>query len=60
MSNNRKDNFKEYHIVRLPSLIGFDITKNMLYDIKHNTPWIDKIVKKIVIFILFLNGIRPL
>jgi hypothetical protein len=38
-----KENFKEYHILRLPSLIGADITKNMLYDIKHNTPWIDKI-----------------
>ena len=38
-----KENFKEYHIVRLPSLIGADITKNMLYDIKHNTPWMDKI-----------------
>lgn len=43
LENYVKDNFKEYHIVRLPSLIGFDITKNMLYDIKHNTPWIDKI-----------------
>ena len=32
-----------YHIIRLPSLIGNDITKNILYDIKHKTPWVDKI-----------------
>ena len=32
-----------YHIVRLPSLIGNDITKNIIYDIKHQTPWVDKI-----------------
>jgi hypothetical protein len=43
LENCIKDNFKQYHIVRLPSLIGADITKNMLYDIKHNTPWVDKI-----------------
>lgn len=38
-----KNNFKNYHIVRLPSLIGNDITKNMLYDIKHQTEWVNKI-----------------
>jgi len=43
IENYIKNNFKEYHIVRLPSLIGSDITKNMLYDIKHQTPWIEKI-----------------
>jgi len=32
-----------HHIIRLPSLIGNDITKNILYDIKHKTPWVDKI-----------------
>jgi hypothetical protein len=43
LENYVKDNFKEYHIIRLPSLIGREITKNMLYDIKHNTPWVEKI-----------------
>jgi hypothetical protein len=43
LENLVKDNFKQYHIVRLPSLIGNDITKNMLYDIKHQTPWLNKI-----------------
>jgi hypothetical protein len=43
IENYIKNNFKEYHIVRLPSLIGSDITKNMLYDIKHQTHWIEKI-----------------
>jgi len=43
LENYVKNNFKEYHIVRLPSLIGNDITKNMLYDIKHNTQWVNKI-----------------
>jgi hypothetical protein len=43
LENFVKDNFKQHHIVRLPSLIGNDITKNMLYDIKHQTPWLDKI-----------------
>lgn len=35
--------FHYYNILRLPSLIGNDITKNIIYDIKHSTPWIDKI-----------------
>jgi len=35
--------FHHYNILRLPSLIGNDITKNIIYDIKHSTPWIDKI-----------------
>ena len=43
IENYIKSNFKECHIVRLPSLIGNDITKNMLYDIKHQTPWVEKI-----------------
>lgn len=43
LENFVKNNFKQHHIVRLPSLIGNDITKNMLYDIKHQTPWLDKI-----------------
>ena len=35
--------FHYYSILRLPSLIGNDITKNIIYDIKHSTPWVDKI-----------------
>lgn len=35
--------FHYYTILRLPSLIGNDITKNIIYDIKNSTPWIDKI-----------------
>jgi len=38
-----KNTFKCFHIVRLPGLIGSDITKNMLYDIKYNTKWKNKI-----------------
>lgn len=43
LENFVKDNFKQYHLVRIPTLIGNDITKNMLYDIKHNTKWKNKI-----------------
>jgi hypothetical protein len=35
--------FSNHYIIRLPGLIGKDITKNILYDIKHKTEWVDKI-----------------
>ena len=35
--------FENHYIIRLPGLIGNDITKNILYDIKHKTEWVSKI-----------------
>ena len=35
--------FSNHYIIRLPGLIGNDITKNILYDIKHQTEWATKI-----------------
>ena len=35
--------FSNHYIIRLPGLIGNDITKNILYDIKHQTDWATKI-----------------
>jgi hypothetical protein len=43
IENLVKSWYHYYHIVRLPSLIGNDITKNIIYDIKNKTPWVDKI-----------------
>ena len=43
LENLVQDFFHYYTILRLPSLIGDDITKNIIYDIKHSTPWVDKI-----------------
>ena len=37
------DWFPHNHVVRLPCLIGNDITKNILYDIKHKTQWMHNI-----------------
>ena len=35
--------FDNHYVIRLPGLIGNDITKNILYDIKHKTEWVSKI-----------------
>ena len=43
LENMVKSWYHYYHIIRLPGLIGDDITKNILYDIKHRTPWADSI-----------------
>jgi hypothetical protein len=43
IENLVKSWFHYYHIIRLPSLIGNDITKNIIYDIKYKTEWCDKI-----------------
>ena len=43
LENAIRGRFENHYIIRLPSLIGNDITKNILYDIKHKTEWADKI-----------------
>ena len=43
LENLVREFFHYYNILRLPGLIGNDITKNIIYDIKHSTPWVDKI-----------------
>ena len=37
-----KQNYSNFHVIRLGSLIGANITKNILYDLRHQT-WLDKI-----------------
>ena len=43
LENAIRGRFENHYIIRLPGLIGNDITKNILYDIKHKTEWADKI-----------------
>ena len=43
LENAVRGRFKNHYIIRLPGLIGNDITKNILYDIKHKTEWVSKI-----------------
>lgn len=43
LENFVKEFFHYYHIIRLSGLISNNITKNILYDIKHKTQWVDSI-----------------
>ena len=43
LENAIQGRFENHYIIRLPGLIGNDITKNILYDIKHKTEWADRI-----------------
>ena len=43
LENAIRGRFENHYIIRLPGLIGNDITKNILYDIKHKTEWADQI-----------------
>lgn len=43
LENAIRGRFENHYIIRLPGLIGNDITKNILYDIKYKTEWADKI-----------------
>jgi hypothetical protein len=43
LENAIRGRFSNHYVIRLPGLIGNDITKNILYDIKHKTEWATKI-----------------
>jgi len=43
LENAVRGRFSNHYVIRLPGLIGNDITKNILYDIKHKTEWATKI-----------------
>ena len=43
LENAIRGHFENHYIIRLPGLIGNDITKNILYDIKHKTEWVSAI-----------------
>lgn len=43
LENAIRGRFENHYVIRLPGLIGNDITKNILYDIKHKTEWVSAI-----------------